>query len=550
MKAEGRTDPGHGRLLWLVVGCLAIAWGWFAFESTRGESLAAGRVRSASRTAGQADVRDIAAPGRARSILAPQAPELLREGVPPSAVILVVRDESGGPIPGAVVARCAEVGARTLSSRARIGSADSSGEIEVPLEDGGTASTGLLIVSARGLLPQAISCPSAPGRYAVTLLAGSTLEIDARDLDSAPLPGVRVAVSQAVFPASIWRDTPPEQREIGSDPATTIRYGETTGSGRVVFDGLAPGDYFVRAEGESHLLVDTSARKVVLNVGPGTTTHRIDLGKICVAALETNVPAEEILNWKIRSRDYSRPGFVQEALELRKRDIERRFPLSQILLAVKPRSVEMELPQFHYWTLRHGDLVHEVPFVDLDAFERPERFVAPEVARRPTGEVLLSVEGDHGVARDKLRVELKRTARSVFGFACVEGEPRVLPVGRYVIDLFDREFARALDLPREVEVADGARAEVVLEVKKGLVPVTLSVELPPLLRGQYTKLTVTGSGMDSRRSRTRGDIWTTWLPQGAYEIVGETAGCKSSVMRLEVTGLEAVSANLVMEAAP
>lgn len=545
--STNRGDRAIRRLLLLTVGCLVIAWCSFAvanISSAPSRNLSINHQVDMASGPRRGDAHDTA------SVPDALQPRLIREDASSSALVLIVRDEAGSPISGAAVAHCPEGGARTLSITSRIGDTNQAGEIAVPLEGGILAEGSLLVASARGYVPKSIKCPGVPGRYEIALQAGSVLEIECRDFSAIPLPGLRVAVSRATFPASVWRDTPPDRRDIGSDPITTIMHGTTDDSGQVIFDGISPGDYFVRAESDSHLLASTNSKRKVLGVGPGTARHLLTCGTICVAALEVNVPPEEVVYYDIvGAPSHVNAGFVQEALDLRRRDIESKFSRCHavVSLATGVSGSDMGYAKFRYSTLRHGDFVHDVQFVELAAFKEPATYVAQEVASPPIGEVTLRIEGDHGVARERLRVELLRTRRSVSGITCVEGDTRLVPAGQYVIELNDREMSRALEVPPVVDVIADIHNEVILKVREGLVPLTISIEMPLLLRGQFVSLIAKGPDGVSRWGRTRGDRSVVWLPAGVYEVTAESAWCKAIARVVTVSSSETPSITLRME---
>jgi hypothetical protein len=537
-----QMDPRSKRILLLATVCLAIAWCW---------SLRSGGHAPVPASLAEGPTPSYHADRNAQGFVPIVEPVLLfpRREVATNAIVLSVRDGEGNPLPEAVVSRCPYPGARTLSKADRVGVADASGAVVIPIASSPLPDSTLLVASATGLLPRSIRHPTVPGRYEVRLDAGSTLSIECHDFSSLPLPGVRVAVSGVPFPASLWIDTPPDRREHGSDATTTIWHATTDDAGRVTLAGVAPGEYFVRAESDTHLFAVTGSGKTTLHVGEGTSHHVLRCGTICVAALATNVlPTEILYHQVVGVASHVNSGFLQETLDLHRREIQARFERCQVAVAVAAGdSTTHGSAKFSYWTLGHGKFSVDVPFTTVDRFDAPNVFHAPEQARGPTGDVLLKIVGDHEVPRRRLRAELKRSRRSVEGITCTEGELREVPTGRYEIDLLDREMARALLLPPAVEVTAGMRNEIVLRVKDGLVPVTIHVSVPSVLQGQYCSLAMTGVDRNVHRARTRGDRLVTWLPRGTYDLTAAMPRCKPVTTRLVVPGSQPATASISLE---
>lgn len=532
------------RLVLTVAGVLAIGWCWFAYSALSGESAQLERPSSHEHEEGPHG--DAASPP---AVPSPTSAELSRNRVQSSTLVLIVRDEAGHLIAGASVARCSAAGGRNLSVKDRVGITDSAGELCIPLADAVTMDQGQLVVTARGLVAKSIDCPRSPGCYDVTLQAGAELQIQCHDFTGLPLPHIDVAISMVLFPASVWRDTVPDDRQVGSDAVTTIRFGQSDAHGAVVFDGLLPGTYFVRAESESHLLAATDNGKMAIDVVGGTSRQVLVCGKVCVAALETNVPTADILDYGIvADRSHVTTGVSQEALDLRRREIERRFPSCQVAVSVAKGGAEgLGQASFRYSTVGYGDIVHDVPFVEMASFVRPATFLAAAVARQPSGKVVLRVEGDYGVSRRKLRAELKRTMRSVSGIPCVEGEEKTVPATSYVVDIMDRELAKAIETPEAVVVPEQGRVEVALRIRDGLVPVTVGVDIPAILSGQIATITISAPGRRTSKGRTLGGPWVTWVPAGVYDVTVEAGGCKTASATLVAAVGQATSISLTLE---
>ncbi len=517
----------------LVVGLLVAAWCWFWLASAMGQP---GPSRAGDAPTG---LNAHASEGGLGSLVTPTAlaSSSLRVEAPANTIVLLVRDGAGNPVVDATVARCSAAGARNLSRSDRIGVTDSSGELSIPFgEAGGGDAGGLLAISARGLVPVALERPRAPGRYEVVLAAGSTLEMQCHDFAGRPLPRIRVAISMVFFPAAALAPARTEHSEPGSDAAATIRHGESDESGTIMFEGLLPGKYFIRAESQGYLLTATENNPVVIDVAVGIVRHVIVCGEICVAALRTNVPLTDILFYEITGSSAHIPAAsAQEILDMRRREIEDRFPQCQAMVSLaKSGDASHRQATFRYSTLGYGELVHKVPFVSFESFVEPALLAAAEGPRPPAGEVCIRFESVHGVVRGKLRTTLKRNATDMNGIVCIQDETRTVPVGRYIVDTNDREMARAIEWPSFVEVREHGKAEAVLRIKQGLVPLTIDVEIPAILKGQFASVSIGAAGQKLRRGRTRVGSWLTWVPAGVYDVTVEAVGCNPTTTRVIV----------------
>lgn len=549
--ADLRGDRWGRRLSLLALVGLLAAWCWYGY----------GRMRSVSspdRTSKATESAHLPEPGSApdseTTFFAEAEPPilLLREAVTTD-IVLCVSDALGRPIPDAAVAACPKDGARNISAEAVLGATNTLGELSLPFSGHGSIKDCILAVHARGHVPASILCPDAPGRYAISLASGGTLEIECRDFSFKPLPGVRIAVSKTLFPASIWRDTPNSRREFGSDPAATIWHKHSEGNGIAVFEGLAPGQYQIRAESATHLLASTGTDGLVRPltvVGHSVSRHLITCGMICIAALKTNVPMDEVLYYQlVGASSHVGSGYLRESIDLYRRDFEAKFPGSNVMVAVAgDASGELGRANFDFWTLRHGRFSCDVPFISIDRFEGPELYQAPQCAQPPTAEVIIEVDGDHEVDRRKLRVELKREMRSVEGIACVEDQPRLVPAGKYVIDCNDREMVSALEIPAFVDVLEGSRQVIALKVKDGLAPLIMDFSVPSIMRDYFRTVSVSSPGQKSRTSRTKGNRLIMWLAPATYQVTARTFGCKSVTVDIVVPSQKPVSTRFAMEA--
>lgn len=533
-------------LLVLTVVCLlAASWLFFIHQTVAAEpspTTAGSHFESPSPRAG----------GNSPTVPRPTVVELVREEAPNSELLLIVGDERGNRIAGATVALCPAGGARNLGVKDRVGLTNSAGELTISLAGiSGKEDHSLLVVGAKGFVNEAIDCPRLPGRCDVVLRAGSELQVQCMDFGGLPLSRVDVAISLVLFPASGWRDTPTWQREVGSDAVTTIRYGSTDATGTVTFDGLLPGSYFVRAESEGYLLASANdATSMLLELVGSASRHVLVLGVLCVAALETNVPSEDVVEYTIQGdQSHVLAGLAQEALEVRRRKIEQAFPSCHATVSLaRTEAGGLGKAIFRYSTLSYGSLVHEVSFVAMPSFVKPDTFVATGAVRRPTGEVVIRVVGDLGVGRKRLRAELKRSKRSVTGIACVEGEVTTVPATSYVVDVMDRELWKAIEKPADVVVRAQLRSEVVLKIRDGLVPVTVNVAFPSLLREQSATITISAHDQIASKGRAASGEWVTWVPPGAYDVTVEAVGCKLASAKHVALAGQAGSVGVKLEA--
>ncbi|MEQ1634587.1 MAG: hypothetical protein ABL997_19575, partial [Planctomycetota bacterium] len=229
-------------------------------------------------------------------------------------------------------------------------------------------------------------------------------------------------------------------------------------------------------------------------------------------------------------------GFAVEALGLRRREIEGRFPQCQAIVSLaRGDEASLGVAKFRYSTLRHGELVREVPFVPIASFVEPALLVAQEGPSVPAGEVCVRLTDDYGVVRRKLRVTLGRRAGDRDGILCVENETRTVPAGRYVVEFNDREMFKAVERSGTVEVRENAKTEVVLRIKDDLVPLAVHIDMPAVLIGQIAVITLVCTGQKDRKSTTRGVDWLTWVPEGVYEVTVETPGCSPAFATAVVT---------------
>ncbi len=533
--SSGRLVPSSNRRpALLIFGLLVLAWCWFWLAPEESHSAPPVSERSAIAVSnGSASEQESASVVIPTSIV----PSVQRLEVTAKAIVLRVRDGAGSPVEGATVSRCSAIGARNLSRSDQIGITDRLGELSIPLGQSRAAEEAdRLAISAKGLVRASIDYPRESGRYEVMLASGNSLEVQCRDFVGRSIPGIRVAISMVLFPASLWVDVPSEQREPGSDAVSTTWHGESDNLGTVLFDGLLPGQYFVRAESRDYLMASTDSNQMTLDVPVGGSRHVIVCGQICVAALQTTVPLPEVLFCEITGcPKHIVAGFAQEALELRRREIESKFPECRAILSLtRGDDASQGLATFRYSTLGHGELVREVPFIPIASFVKPEVLVAMEGHRIPAGEVCVRLVGDFGVSRGKLRVTLRRRARDQDGILCVEDQARLVPAASYVVDFNDREMAKAIDKASPVEVRQGEVTEIVLKIKDGLVPLAVQVEMPAVLNGQFASLVVSGLGQ-IRRGRTRGGAWLTWVAEGIYEVTAETPGCNPVSARVVVS---------------
>lgn len=530
----------------LVVALLAVAWCCFLFAPVK--KPAAPRS-SGIDTATHFTSHDWRS-GR-DSAWAPTAvnPSPIRVELPANSIVVAVRDEVGHPIVGATVARCSAAGARNLSPSDQIGITDVSGEVLIRIEPSEFDDDhGLLAINAKGFVPTSIKEPSDPGRYEVRLAAGSTVEIECRDFVGRPIPNLGVAVSMVPLPVSIRADALPSQSEPGSDASSTIRYGESDEIGVVMFEGLQPGRYFIQAESRDYLLADAGNNKPVIDVAHGRTRHAVVCGEICVAALETNVPSSDVLFSEIyRKGPHITVSFNMEVLDIRRREIERRFPRCNAIVSLA-RNGESGLGRatFRHSTISHGNVVQEVPFVRFSEFTDPFTLTVKEGSRLPTGAVCIRVEGDFNVQRNKLRIILRRPD-DTSGILCIENETRIIPAARYALDTNDREMARAIAWPEPVELHEHETADIVLKIKDGLMPLTVDVTMPSVMKDQYASLIVSTADQKPRRGRTRLGSWRTWVPAGTYHVAAETAGCTRVTARVVVTTGSAAHVTLELE---
>jgi hypothetical protein len=486
-------------------------------------------------------------------------PEPIREAAPMPATVLRVRDVLGRAIAGAAVAACPATGARNLSDDDRIGATDQLGEIVLPRREPAVASESMLVVSATGYVPEGIAWPVAPGEHEVSLRSGGAVQIDCRDHASRPLHGIKVVLSQVYVPASLWHDGSVGHTGAGSDARATIWHSTTDQGGVAVFEGLLPGNYHLRAESKSYVMLATGSGGMIRPIA--VEAERVSLctitcGRICVAALRTNVPQEEVLYHHIESaRGHAITAAFHDVLEIRRGEIEAKFVGCQVSVSVAAgdsatpgMAGDLGTAKFVYSTLTHGRFVVEVPFVAIEEFEAPESFAAATTERPPTGEVVVRVEGDHGVERRKVRIELRPHLRSIEGVLCIEGEPRVLPAGAYVLDCHDRELATALVLPPRIDVEEGVRRDVVLRVKEGLVPLVVDLTAPRTMQDQYRSLEFVGRAARGRRVRTKGDRIVVWLEPDTYVLTARLPGCRPHVTTIAVAAGSPMSASIALEA--
>jgi hypothetical protein len=338
---------------------------------------------------------------------------------------------------------------------------------------------------------------------------------------------------------------------VGSDPSVTIWRARSGDSGMVYLDGLMPGEYYMRAESDSHIMVggqEGRLRNIVVEEGV-TSRYVVICGELCVAALRVSVPSDEVLYSHIEvPRGHAITAAIQDAIDAHREKTEERFVGSQVSVAVSMDvSGHMGYAKFYYWTLNHGRFSVEVPYVRLASFDKPDSFLAPRVDGVAVGDVVFRVVGDQGVDRKRLRIELKQQMRSVEGIICREGEPRAVPVGEYVIDCHDRELASAIEMPARIAVAEGVTQEVVLRVRDGLVPLKVHIDAPETLRDHYRWLELSGTGVESRRIRTKGSQVVVWLEPGAYELTARLHGCKSIATAVVVPQGGPAVATIVME---
>lgn len=531
----------------LVLGVLGIAWFLFWFASSGvGFSPAEGGHN------GPAGPRSDAPhpPHREPEIPAPLQRMVRRQEVPESNVVLRVRGGGGEPVNGARVSRCPLAGARNLAESDIIGMTDQNGEFRLVKEDvERIVDAARLAVYARGYVLTSIDLPHAPGVYEVSLDRGSRLELVFRDFHGKELEGMSAAVSMARFPWGSVLEEDARARGPGSDPIGTIWHARSDESGSAVFESLLPGRYYLRAESADWIPVSGQEGRMVVELPGAGARHEFKCGRICIAAIQTSVPPSEVLSYWIRgSGSHVDTGSTVEMLSARQRKIESQFPGCHAIVSLAPGVAEdLGVARFHYQTLAHGEFEHELPFVPLGAFVRPSLYSAPARSRLPHGEVCVRLAGDHGIAREKLRVRLKRRAGDIDGILCVEGEPRLVPAGTYVVDFETRAMAQAVAPPGSLHVEPNAKLELGLRIKEELVPLTVIVQIPESLRGEIVNIDIAQNGARLQRGRTRTGEYCAWVREGVYEVTADVLECRPASTSVIVRRSEPASLVLKCE---
>lgn len=249
-----RSAPGNrasqfvGPCAALLAACALVLW------LCRGDPPAAPRAKQASPAA---DLR-----GNGESLGNDVAPirDAATAGPQPRSVRVRVLSADGAAVPAAVLLAHAPTAAPTrthdAANAALLGATDREGRLLVPRS----------LILGRTLTAQAAGYRTAEASVALEnqddevvlrLHPGSTLVIQCRTQDGAPLRGVRIAASAAPIERA-WILTPPTTGSMPSGNAeVSLHEAESDALGRMTFSGLPKGRLFLSCRNAGHVVVDS-----------------------------------------------------------------------------------------------------------------------------------------------------------------------------------------------------------------------------------------------------------------------------------------------------
>lgn len=302
------------RTVVVAITILGIAWAWHLFHSVPQEFR--------QPVISEPSVRDELSDLTATSQLAPIERV---EGADAHGIGLLVTGLGGMPLPGSSIFLCnSDPDARTTPSRA-IADTDSAGAATVEPPRGQDSID--LLIHKRGYRAATLRHAKDGDVYTIRLDPGYSLSVRTLASTGEPLARVYMALSRSFLLADQPSNLADVARSVpGPDERSAIYSGISDDRGRIVIEGLAPGDYMIQ--------IDSPGRAVVAGIDKDIIhipCSHLDIVLAEVYAAVIRLEGEEIASYRTSGWTYRSTAATETRLHdwmvgRVRASLERRFP--------------------------------------------------------------------------------------------------------------------------------------------------------------------------------------------------------------------------------
>lgn len=245
------------------------------------------------------------------------------ERKPLQAVLVVVDDETGEPLPQASLTVLVRDRHEPTLVRPPVARAGDDGHIALGT---GLAGDGVLLLRAPGHVPRTVQPPSA-GEHRVGMQRSATLALSVVDTEGHPVPGVLCLLThQPVSQLPLHTEDAPQG--IGHPLATRPRWiGVSDAQGTCQHDELPPGPYYLNLVAPTMVPFDESGANGLSTLIAGRTGLTVVLqeGHAAVFRCPSRSPIEN-LTWSVDPLKVNTSGRVASRLGVMRQAVTDRFP--------------------------------------------------------------------------------------------------------------------------------------------------------------------------------------------------------------------------------